>query len=122
MSNQTYNHLWHRTQFDLEKNAVVDFEYQTLEPQSDRATVQVTVFEIYAKYIIICNKLEEIYDQMLQPQKRTLIRKLLDSCLGRVVEIKHDLVNLDSSEFSYNDEILEKLKLTPLDIEIKIPR
>lgn len=122
MSNQTYNILWHKTQHDLEKNAVLDFEYQALEPQHDRHSVQITAFEIYAKYVTISNRLEEVYDQMLQPQKRTLIRKLLDSCLGRVVEMKHDLVVLDSSEFSYNDDVLEKLKLTPLDLEVRIPR
>lgn len=122
MSNQTYNLLWHKTQHDLEKNAVSDFDYQQLEPQADRHSVQITVFEIYAKYVTISNRLEEIYDQILQPQKRTLIRKLLDSCLGRVVELKMDLVGLDISEFSYNEDILEKLKLTPLDLEVRIPR
>lgn len=122
MSNKTFNHLWHRTQYDLEKTAVVDFEYQAMDPHPDRHSIQFTVFEIYAKYITICNRLEEIYDQMLQPQKRTLIRRLLDCCLGRVVEIRLDLVNLDFSEFSYNEDILEKLKLTPLDLQIRIPR
>lgn len=122
MSNKTYNRLWHRTQYELEKTAVADFDYQGLEPQVDRHSVQVTVFEIYAKYVTIANRLEEIYDQLLQPQKRTLIRKLLDSCLGRVVELKFDLVMLDFSEFNYNDDILDKLKLTPLDLEVRIPR
>lgn len=122
MSNKTFNQLWHKTQYDLEKTAVADFEYQAMDPHPDRHSVQFTVFEIYAKYVTITNRLEEIYDQMLQPQKRTLIRKLLDCCLGRVVELRQDLVYLDFCEFSYNEDIMEKLKLTPLDLEVKIPR
>ncbi|XP_060650034.1 IQ and AAA domain-containing protein 1-like isoform X3 [Drosophila nasuta] len=59
---------------------------------------------------------------MIQPQKRELVRKLLDACLGRVVELKHDLVNIDLMEFSYNDDVVERLRLTPMDTELRIPR
>lgn len=59
---------------------------------------------------------------MIQPQKRELVRKLLDACLGRVVELKHDLVNIDLMEFSYNDEVVERLRLTPMEMELRIPR
>uniref|UniRef100_A0A1B0CRU6 Putative aaa+-type atpase n=1 Tax=Lutzomyia longipalpis TaxID=7200 RepID=A0A1B0CRU6_LUTLO len=122
MSNYTYNKLWHDTQRQLESVAVQDFENQALEPQFEKPAAQTAIFELYVKYICIANKLEEIYDQMVQPQKRLLVRKILDSCLGRVVELKGDLVNIDIMEFSYNDEVIERLGLTPLDIEIKVPR
>ena len=36
---------------------------------------------------------------MVHPQKRILLRKLLDSTIGRILELKHDLVNLDSLEY-----------------------
>ncbi|XP_055696973.1 dynein regulatory complex protein 11 [Phlebotomus papatasi] len=122
MSNYTYNKLWHETQKHLESVAVSDFENQALEPQFDKSAAQTAIFELYVKYICIANKLEEIYDQMVQPQKRLLVRKVLDACLGRVVELKADLVNIDIMEFSYNDEVIERLGLTPLDIEIRVPR
>lgn len=122
MSNKTYNELWKTTQKDLEDLAVKDYQNQALDPEFDKRLVQKNVFELYVKYIVAANQLEEIYDQMLQPQKRILIRKLLDSCLGRVIELKHDLVNIDMMEFNYNDAVLEELKLTPNDIELKIPR
>lgn len=66
--------------------------------------------------------MEIIYDEMIQPQKRVLIRKLLDACLGRVIELKHDLVNIDMMEFSYNDTIMEQLKLTTVDIQLRVPK
>lgn len=47
---------------------------------------------------------------------------ILDGCLGRVVELKHDLVNVDIMEFNYNDAVIQKLGLTPLDIESKVPK
>lgn len=121
MSNLTYNNLWRTTQIDLEKLATHDFEYLSNEPQFDKYIIQSKIFELYAKYIIIANKLNEIYDQMLQPQKRILVKKILDACLGRVCELKQDLVKIDLSEFSYNDDIMLKLKLTPFELETVVP-
>lgn len=122
MSNQTYDDLWRLTQKNLEDLAVRDYENQALEPEFEKSIVQKHAFELYVKYILAANKLEEIYDQILQPQKRILIRKLLDSCLGRVIELKQDLVNIDMMEFSYNDRVMEELRLTPNDLELRIPR
>lgn len=123
MSNQTYTILWHSTQKELEDLVVVDYQKQVSDlVEFDRSIVQRSAYELYLKYKLTANKLEEIYDQMLQPQKRILVRKLLDVTLGRVVELKHDLVNIDIMEFSYNDEVMANLKLTPNDVELRIPR
>jgi IQ and AAA domain-containing protein len=122
MSNLTFNTLWKGAQHDLEKLATHDFEYLSAEPQFDKHAIQNKIFELYTKYIIIANKLNEIYDQMLQPQKRILVKKILDACLGRVCELKQDLVKIDLTEFNYNEEIMMKLKLTPFELDVKIPR
>lgn len=122
MSNQTLSVIWKTTQRDLEDLAVKDYENQALEPEFDRSIAQTDAFELYLKYITIANRLEELYDEIIQPQKRLLIRKLLDSCLGRVIELKHDVVNMDMMEFNYNDMIMDKLKLTPIDIQLRVPR
>lgn len=122
MSNQTYDDLWRVTQKALEDLAVRDYENQALEPEFEKIIIQKNAYELYIKYILASNKLEDIYDQMLQPQKRILLRKLLDSALGRVIELKHDLVNIDMMEFSYNDRVMDELRLTSNDIELKIPR
>jgi len=106
-----------------------------------KALLQSSLYEFYLRYICLSNRLEDVYDnvgmrlivclvlhpfqncpQMIQPQKRQLVRKLLDACLGRVVELKHDLVNIDLMEFSYNDEVVERLRLTPMETELRIPR
>lgn len=122
MSNKTYNDQWHSTQKLLESLAVSDYQKLALDPEYDRPIAQRCVFELYAKYIVAANRLENVYDQMIQPQKRIIIRKLLDSTLGRIIELKHDMVAIDMMEFSYNDDVIRDLKLLPQDIELRIPR
>lgn len=122
MSNKTFNHLWHSTQHFLEHLAVNDYQKLALDAEFDRTIAQRCVFELYAKYILAANRLETVYDELVQPQKRILVRKLLDSALGRVIELKHDLVSIDIMEFSYNDDVIKELKLVPQDIELKVPR
>lgn len=121
MSNKSVNILWHSTQKLLENLAVNDYQKLALDPEFDRSIAQGYVFELYAKYIVAANRLETVYDEILQPQKRIIIRKLLDSTLGRIIELKHDLVSIDMMEFSYNDDVVRDLKLSPQDLELKIP-
>lgn len=122
MSNATYNRLWAQSQHELERLATHDFDHLAGEPQLDRNIAQTRTFEFYLKYIMLSNKLDTIYDQMLQPQKRILVKKLLESCLGRVLELKQDLVRIDLTEFSYNEEIMAKYKCTPIDTELRVPK
>ncbi|XP_008200287.2 dynein regulatory complex protein 11 [Tribolium castaneum] len=58
---------------------------------------------------------------MVQPQKRRLIRKLLEATLGRILELKYDLVEADLSEWTHCGDVLEQLKLTPEQSELKVP-
>ncbi|KAK0171579.1 hypothetical protein PV328_005017 [Microctonus aethiopoides] len=59
---------------------------------------------------------------MIQPQKRRLIRKILDYTLARVLELKHELVEIDLSEYNYYDDVLVKYKILPQEVELNIPR
>jgi hypothetical protein len=47
---------------------------------------------IYIRYLQIFRKLETAYDQMLQPQKRQDMKKALEACMGRMLEIRHWMV------------------------------
>ena len=42
--------------------------------------------------------------------------------MGRVLELKHSLVDLEHNDFQYFDEILSDMKLTPNNIEIPVPK
>jgi len=40
---------------------------------------------MYINYVLIFRKLEECYDQIVHPQKRRLVRHILDGTMGRWV-------------------------------------
>jgi ATP-dependent 26S proteasome regulatory subunit len=76
---------------------------------------------MYVKYVQIARKLEKCHDQVLQPQKRGDIRIMLDSCIGRMLELKHKIIEY-CGEYVSLDEHLIDLKLTPDALEIPIPK
>jgi hypothetical protein len=49
---------------------------------------------IYIKYLQIFRRLEMAYDQMLQPQKRQDMKKALEACMGRMLEVRHWMVSV----------------------------
>lgn len=50
--------------------------------------------------LIIC------YNQMIQTQKRELIKRILDCAIGRMLQCKGEVVKLDCSHFQYIKYIL----------------
>ena len=77
----------------------------------------------YVKYLQIFRKLEEVYDQMCHPQKRRDVKRALEACMGRCLELKHWLVHLNGGvDAVHLDDVLVDLKLTPDDLEIPLPR
>lgn len=115
MSHETYDEEWKKAQDLL--NSTIQIE----PPQADRREQRKLLATLYLRYIIIANRFAECVDQMVQPQKRALIRKLLESTLGRILELKNDLVEADLCEFSHCGEALEELNVTTLQIELKVP-
>ncbi|ENN72257.1 hypothetical protein YQE_11119, partial [Dendroctonus ponderosae] len=89
--------------------------------QADRRENRQLLAGLYVRYITIANKLGTCVDQMVQPQKRLLLRKLLEATLGRILELKTDLVEADLSEWTHCGDILEDLRITPNDSELEIP-
>lgn len=55
---------------------------------------------------------------MVHPQKRRVLRHLLDGIMGRILELKNEMVLLEFSEYHYFDDVLSDLKLTPVSIMI----
>lgn len=80
---------------------------------------------LYIKYIEIYRKLEECYDQIVHPQKRIFIKKVLESTICRICEIKKYLVFYNfraGSIYVHLDGLLFDLKYDPSVIEIPVPR
>ena len=47
---------------------------------------------VYVKYVQIFRKLETSYDQVVHPQKRRDMRRALEACMGRMLEVRNWLV------------------------------
>lgn len=121
MAHVTYDKLWRDAQVTLSDVTITDVDQQSAKPTKDKKQAHTAVGELYVKYVIAIKKLEECYDQIVQPQKRSVLRKLLDLSIGRYLELKHDIVNLDLSEFCYFDDILSQYNLLPTDVQLKVP-
>ncbi|XP_075367334.1 dynein regulatory complex protein 11 [Mycteria americana] len=120
-TNHTYNKMWTDAQKDLDIQLRRERE-AFLQPEKDRVKVFNMLATSYIKYMQILRKLEMAHDQLIHRQKRTVIRQVLDGVIGRILEVKKEMVELENSEFHYIDNILEDLKLLPEDIEVPIPR
>ncbi|XP_040087762.1 dynein regulatory complex protein 11 isoform X1 [Oryx dammah] len=121
MSNAMYNKMWHQTQEAL--NSLLDKESQKMmEPQRNQVFIFQMLATFYIKYVQIFRNLENVYDQIVHPQKRILIRKILDAVMGRILELKNEMVELELTEFHYFDDILQDLKLAPQQLDIPIPK
>uniref|UniRef100_F6V6L4 Uncharacterized protein n=1 Tax=Ciona intestinalis TaxID=7719 RepID=F6V6L4_CIOIN len=122
MSHSTYNQLWREANSTINDLLVQEVPAEPPKPEKDRLTVFQKLATLYIKYVQIFRKLESSYDQIVHPQKRRILRQVLDGTMGRLLEVKDEMVNLEFSEFHYFDDILSDLKLTPNDIEIPIPK
>nr|KAF6450334.1 IQ motif containing with AAA domain 1 [Molossus molossus] len=121
MSSAMYNKMWHQTQDAL--NSLLDKESQRMkEPQRNQVLIFQMLATFYIKYVQIFRSLETVYDQMVHPQKRALIRRILDGVMGRILELKNEMVELELTEFHYFDDILQNLKLAPQQLDIPIPK
>jgi hypothetical protein len=81
---------------------------------------------LYIKYLQIYRKLEDCYDQMVHPQKRRSIKKVLKSTIVRILELKELLIisnhPRERNRFVALDEVLTDLKLNPETVAWRVPR
>ncbi|XP_034721816.1 dynein regulatory complex protein 11-like, partial [Etheostoma cragini] len=77
---------------------------------------------LYLKYLQIFRRLEDLYEHLVQPQRRRAVRRVLDGVAGRLLELRTQMVQLQHSEFPYFDDLLLDLKMTPRDLEVPVPR
>ncbi|KAL1022283.1 hypothetical protein UPYG_G00024610 [Umbra pygmaea] len=122
MSDSSYTRMWAKAQGSLEELLVDEFPVTAPRPMKDRLKVFQGLATFYLKYLQIFRSLESIYDQIVHPQKRRVVRHVLDGVMGRILELKNEMVELEFSEFHYFDDLLLDLKLTPEDLEVPIPQ
>uniref|UniRef100_A0A8C9S416 Zgc:153738 n=1 Tax=Scleropages formosus TaxID=113540 RepID=A0A8C9S416_SCLFO len=123
MSHSTYNKVWAEAQKELEDNLLPEeLSAQVLRPEKDRVVFVQRLATLFVGYVQVFRQLEEAYDQVVHPQKRRLIREVLDGVMGRLIELKSEMVEKELSEYHYMDDVIQDLNLTPMDIEIPVPQ
>ncbi len=106
--------MWDAAQGALENLLEDEYPTMQLRPQKDRLQVFQTLATFYLRYLKIFRALEEVYDQIVHPQKRRVVHQVLEGVMGRIVELKNEMVELEYSEFHYFDDILQDFKMTPV--------
>ncbi|KAH9600129.1 ATPase [Trypanosoma melophagium] len=76
---------------------------------------------LYIQYLRTVRRLARVHDALLQPQKRYDVRTLLDTCVGRMLEIR-GLLTANCGEFVKLDNAMLDVKMTPEELEVPIPR
>ncbi|XP_076848767.1 dynein regulatory complex protein 11 isoform X2 [Brachyhypopomus gauderio] len=122
MSHSFYDRMWAEAQRALDDLLEDEVPPTACPPQRDHQQVFQTVAGFYLRYLQIFRALEAVYDQIVHPQKRRAVRLVLDGVMGRLLELKNEMVELEASEFHYFDDMLQDLKMTPEDLEVPIPR
>ncbi|XP_077159520.1 IQ and AAA domain-containing protein 1-like isoform X3 [Paroedura picta] len=122
MSSSTYGKLWQESQVVLAELLEKELPAEPRKPERNAALFFHTLAILFVRYVQVARRLEACYDQGVQPQKRPVLRRLLDGVLGRLLELKQELVDLQLSEYHYMDHVLQELGLDPADLEVPIPR
>lgn len=113
---RTYNQLWAEAQLELSRLLAEELSDEPRHPEKDRVVFFQRLAMLYVRYIQIYRQLEEVYDQVVHPQKRRVIRGILEGVMGRVLELKNEMVEKEFSEYHYMDDVLHDLKLTPVSV------
>lgn len=120
MSTAYYNQSWEEAISDL-LECVEQENLPLFENKNDKGiTYKRTDLEwfqyyaaLYIRYLQNYRQLEDAFDQMVHPQKRILLKQMLDNTMVRMCEVKQNIVrysthtNIIQSDYVNIDEILQ---------------
>ncbi|XP_023211732.1 IQ and AAA domain-containing protein 1-like [Centruroides sculpturatus] len=119
MSNKLYQSLWKDVQNSL--RFILDDD-KPVSPEKDLQNTFNRIAILYLRYIKIVKNLEKCYDQIIQPQKILTFRKILEGVIGRILELKAELVKIENQEFHFINNLLLDMRMIPKDLELPIPK
>lgn len=101
---QTYvETLWANTQIKLSR--LLTSEISGPKDFDSKRQANDYVRRLFVKYNDIMKKLDEIYETLIHPQKRLILRILLDGIVGRLVELKQEMIKFDICEYTYFEDL-----------------
>ncbi|BFY97133.1 hypothetical protein BsWGS_00172 [Bradybaena similaris] len=124
------NRRWHETQRDvaalIEEDDGVYKKTKSGEiippkPMKNRDKAFDFLATRYVRYTAIAKRLDDIYNFMVHPQKRALVRTVLTDVLARILEFKQQMVIIDERHFHFLDDVIQDYGLVPQDLELHVP-
>nr|WCZ58278.1 dynein regulatory complex protein 11 [Paratrimastix eleionoma] len=122
MSNEYYNQQWRESMDRLFDEMEVENPPEKPLPPKDNQDIYRYYAVQYIRYLQIYRNLEEVYDQMLHPQKRLDIKPLLQSVMGRILELKQFLLKVHHRDCLDLDDLLLDMHLSPDSLGVTPPR
>ncbi|XP_076751560.1 IQ and AAA domain-containing protein 1-like [Xylocopa sonorina] len=120
MSHAYYKELWLITRNDLDKLMELDKKLQQETRTKNIEQELNALLPTYLRYRNLVKRLVVCHDQMVQTQKRDLIKRVLDGAVGRMLEYKREIVNLNYCDYQWPDDFMYQLKYTSNDVEISV--
>ena len=103
MSQKNVQRRWANTQIEL--SHVLRAEISGPKGFDSQRQALEYVRGLFVKYNDLLKKFDEIYETLLHPQKRLILRLLLDGIVGRLIELKQELIRWDSCEYTYFEDM-----------------
>uniref|UniRef100_A0A8U8BCG0 ATPase AAA-type core domain-containing protein n=1 Tax=Geospiza parvula TaxID=87175 RepID=A0A8U8BCG0_GEOPR len=92
-----------------------DRKFSSSQPAlADPEQVMKMLATAYVQYLAILRKLDEAHAPLIHQQKRAAVRHALDGVMGRILEIKGEMVALEKSECHSMAAILMELQRVPV--------
>jgi hypothetical protein len=103
MSQKNIQTQWTNTQIKLSR--LLTSEFSGPKGFESKRQANDYVRRLFVQYNDMMKKLDEIYQVLIHPQKRLIIRILLDGIVGRLVELKQEMIKFDSCEYTYFEDL-----------------
>lgn len=103
-----------------QEDATVSAQRVSDDPKAQQNYYTQYWLALYVRYVRLAKQLVAIHDTELQPQRRQDMRTVLDSCLGRMLEARHNIVE-HCGDYVCLDDVLEEMKLSPAELEPPLP-
>ncbi|KEP64210.1 UNVERIFIED_CONTAM: ATPase, AAA family protein [Hammondia hammondi] len=126
MSHRTYKEKLRGAMDDLKELLQLEQDCVVLPTTSSEVeTFYPKVARLYVRYIVVTNAIEACHDNIVHPQERAFVRKVLETLLVRLLEIKKIVIATsprDGSPHLFIADVLSYLDVSPEQATLRIPR
>ncbi|KAF6201746.1 hypothetical protein GE061_004141 [Apolygus lucorum] len=122
MSNLKFSYkLSRQLLHDLRALTDEDLAWQNMKPIASLENAYRFMCGLYIKYILLTNSFVKLINMTVTYHKRERLKPIVSNLLGRIVELKAEMVKLMKADFPYLDQLLMDMELSRRDIELEIP-